>query len=144
MRNTIIKDKADKEHQSFVESIDTNAICRPASSHHAGLPCKTFRSPKHGSFNVYIFVEFNSYSPPERWAIRIPLPARTAWIDEKIEAKLATMRYVTTKTTIPVPYLHAYSFTESSPIQPAFIILDYIQGQHLKDLGFSMGKKWFD
>lgn len=144
MRNAIIKDKADKERQRFVESIDTDAICRLASSYHAGVPCKTFGSPKHGSFNVCVFVEFDSCSPPERWAVRIPLPARTAWIDEKIEAELATMRYVTAKTTIPVPHVHAYSFTKGSPIQSAFIIMDYIQGQHLKDLGFSMGKKWFD
>ncbi|RSL41342.1 hypothetical protein CEP53_012811 [Fusarium sp. AF-6] len=30
---------------------------------------------------------------------------RAAWIDEKIEIELATMRYVTAKTTIPVPYV---------------------------------------
>ncbi|KAH8661725.1 hypothetical protein BGZ61DRAFT_368626 [Ilyonectria robusta] len=141
MRNAIIKDKADKERQRFIDFIDTDAICRLASSYHAGLPCKTFGSPKHGSFNVCVFVEFDT-SPPERWAVRIPLPARAAWIDEKIETELATMRYVTAKTTIPVPRVHAYSFTEGSPIQTAFIIMDYIQGQTLKDLGFKKGKQW--
>ncbi|UNI18238.1 hypothetical protein JDV02_004517 [Purpureocillium takamizusanense] len=143
MRNAIIKDKADKDRQRFIDSIDSEAICRLASSYHAGLlPCKTFGSPKHGSFNVCVFVEFDA-SPPERWAVRIPLPARaTAWIDEKIEIELATMRYVAAKTTIPIPRVHAYSFTEGSPIGTAFIIMDYVQGRTLKDLGFKKEKRW--
>lgn len=51
-------------------------------------------------------------------------------------------RYVAAKTTIPVPRVNAYSFTEGSPIQTAFILMDYIQGQTLKDLGFKKEKKW--
>ncbi|KAK7422936.1 hypothetical protein QQZ08_009294 [Neonectria magnoliae] len=52
-------------------------------------------------------------------------------------------RYVTAKTTIPVPRVHAYSFTEGSPTQTTFIIIiDYIQGQTLKDLSFKKGKRW--
>ncbi|KPM39894.1 hypothetical protein AK830_g6678 [Neonectria ditissima] len=137
MRNAVIKDRADKERQRFINSIDTDAICRLVSSY-AGLPCKTFGSPKHGSFNVCVFVEFETM----RWAVRIPLPARAAWIDEKIETELATMRYVSAKTTIPVPRVHAYFFTKGSPIQTTFIIMDYVQGQTLKDLGFKKGKRW--
>ena len=91
MRNAILKDKADKARQRFIDSIDSEAICRLASSYHVGLPCKPFGSPKHGSFNVCVFVEFDT-SPPERWAVRIPLPARAVWIDEKIEIELATMK----------------------------------------------------
>ncbi|TWU71423.1 hypothetical protein ED733_001730 [Metarhizium rileyi] len=53
------------------------------------------------------------------------------------------MRYVAAKTTIPVPRVHAYSFTEGSPIHSAFIVMDYIHGQTLKDLGFMKGEKWF-
>ncbi|KAH7118318.1 kinase-like domain-containing protein [Dactylonectria macrodidyma] len=141
MRNAILKDKAEKDRQRFIDSLDTEAICRLASSYHGGIPCTTFASPKHGSFNVCIFVEFET-NPPERWAVRMPLPARAAWIDERIETELATMRYVAANTTIPVPRVHAYSFTEGSPIQTAFIMMDYIQGQTLKDLGFKKGKRW--
>lgn len=91
MRNAIIKDRADKERQRFIDSIDTEAICRLASSYHGGDPCNTFKPHKRGSFNVCYFVQFDT-SPPERWVVRIPLPARIAWIDEKVEAELATMR----------------------------------------------------
>lgn len=91
MRNAILKDKAEKARQRFIESIDTEAICRLASSYHNGLSCKIFDTPKHGSFNVCVFVEFDT-SPPERWVVRIPLPTRAVWIDERIETQLATMR----------------------------------------------------
>lgn len=91
MRNAILKDKAEKDRQRFIDSLDTEAICRLASSYHGGIPCTTFGSPKHGSFNVCIFVKFETNSP-ERWAVRMPLPARAAWIDERIETELATMR----------------------------------------------------
>ncbi|KAM5380828.1 hypothetical protein ACJZ2D_003352 [Fusarium nematophilum] len=113
MRNVILRDKVEKAHQSFIDSIDNEAICRLASSYRNGTPCKTFDNPKHGSFNFCVFIEFDT-SPPERWVVRIPLPARAVWIDERIETQLATMRYVAAKTTIPT----------------------------LKDLGFKKGKRW--
>ncbi|KAJ4152248.1 hypothetical protein NW754_004043 [Fusarium falciforme] len=141
MRNCILKDKAEKSRQSFIDSLDIEAICRLASSYHGGIPCTTFGSPKHGSFNVCVFVEFET-SSPERWVVRMPIPARAALIDERIETELVTMKYVAAKTTIPVPRVHAYSFTEGSPIQTAFIMMDYIEGHTLKDLGFKKGKKW--
>ncbi|KAH6973808.1 hypothetical protein BKA56DRAFT_645862 [Ilyonectria sp. MPI-CAGE-AT-0026] len=141
MRNCILKDKAKKNRQRFIDSLDTEAICRLALSYRGGIPCTTFGSPKHGSFNVCVFVEFE-ISPSKRWAVRMPIPTRAAWIDEKIETELATMKYVAAKTTIPVPRVHAFSFTEGSPIQTAFIMMDYIQGPSLKDLGFKKGKKW--
>ncbi|RTE69032.1 hypothetical protein BHE90_016588 [Fusarium euwallaceae] len=57
-------------------------------------------------------------------------------MDEKVEAELATMRYVSAKTTIPVPKVHAYSFSHGSPVGTAFIIMEYIEGQSLQELGF--------
>ncbi|RSL92677.1 hypothetical protein CEP52_013680 [Fusarium oligoseptatum] len=83
----------------------------------------------------FIYIETESPKYPTGFA-------RAAWIDEKIEIELATMRYVAAKTTIPVPHVHAYSFTEGSPIQTAFIMMDYVQGKTLKDFGFKKGKKW--
>lgn len=91
MRNCILKDKAEKNRQSFIDSLDIDEICRLASSYHGGIPCKTFGPPKHGSFNVCVFVEFET-SSPERWVVRMPIPARAALIDERIETELATMK----------------------------------------------------
>ncbi|KAK7422935.1 hypothetical protein QQZ08_009293 [Neonectria magnoliae] len=71
MRNTIVKDKADKERQGFIDLIETDAIFGVLHRH------TTQAYLAHGSFNVCVFVEFDT-SPPEKWAVQIPLLARTA------------------------------------------------------------------
>jgi Phosphotransferase enzyme family len=44
-------------------------------------------------------------------------------------------RYVAEKTTIPIPKVHAYSFLKESPIGMAFVIMDYVEGRTLFDIG---------
>ena len=79
-----------------------------------------------------------------RWVVRVPIPVTVpkAMLDEKTEIELATMRYVTAKTTIPIPKVHAYAFSDKGPNGLPFIIMDYVAGQSLKDLGFKSGETW--
>lgn len=51
-------------------------------------------------------------------------------------------RYVTEKTKIPVPKIHAWSYETDSPIGHAFIMMDYIQGVPLSALRFRRSEKW--
>jgi hypothetical protein len=53
-------------------------------------------------------------------------------------------RHVALKTKIPVPKVHAYSFSRTSPIGLAFIIMDFIDGQNLMEHGFKDGEKWIN
>jgi hypothetical protein len=46
---------------------------------------------------------------------------------------------VSAKTTIPVPKVHAYAFSDSAPNGLPYIIMDYVDGRSLKDLGFKSG-----
>lgn len=97
MRNFIVQDRILRERARFVESIDQPAILSLASAYHNGTPCRFFRPLKHGGFNVCFFVEFEkseSRDDSHRWVVRIPIPGRTpvAWIDEKVEVEVATMR----------------------------------------------------
>ncbi|KAJ4307774.1 hypothetical protein N0V84_012507 [Fusarium piperis] len=126
MRDAILKDKADKERERFINSFEPEEICQLASSYHGGDPCRIFKDRSRGSFNICFFVEFEATAPTERWVIRIPIPSR----------------YVAAKTSIPVPRVHAFSLTKGSPINTAFIIMDYIQGQTLRDLGFRNTPEW--
>lgn len=161
-----MQDKMMRERERFVNSIDPEAVCRLASSYHNGENCKVFRPPKHGSFNVCWFVEFDlpavSKDPqvkPDRWVVRIPISARVPWVDEKIEVEVATMRsvmhgltdvalfltissYIAAKTRIPVPRIHAWSFIKGSSINEAYIIMDYVEGKSLSQLGFPDGPEW--
>lgn len=97
MRNFIVQDRILRERARFVESIDQAAILSLASANHNNTPCRFFRPLKHGGFNVCFFVEFEQLDPQDkiwRWVVRIPIPGRTpvAWIDEKVEVEVATMR----------------------------------------------------
>lgn len=47
-------------------------------------------------------------------------------------------------TKIPVPKVHAYSFSSTSPTGMAFIIMDFIDGQNLMHMGFKNGDKWYN
>lgn len=53
-------------------------------------------------------------------------------------------RYVSAKTTIPIPKVHAYAFSDTGLDGLPFIIMDYIDGQSLKDLGFRANDTWGD
>jgi hypothetical protein len=63
-------------------------------------------------------------------------------LNEKTEIELATMRYVTAKTTSPIPKVHAYAFSDKGPNGLPLIIMDYVKGQSLKELDFKSGETW--
>ncbi len=142
MRDFIKVDKIEEERDSWVAALDDDEILRLASSVRAGDPCTIFQPRKHGSFNVCFFVEFDS--PLERWVVRIPMPmcVPKAVMDEKTEIELATMRYVSAKTTIPIPKVHAYAFSDTGLNGLPYIIMDYVDGRSLKDLEYGTGPTW--
>lgn len=99
MRNAMVQDRIKRARTRFIESIDRDAIPELASSHHQNVSCRFFKPLRHGGFNVCFFVEFespDSLSSKDRWVVRVPIPGRTpvAWIDEKLEVEVATMKYV--------------------------------------------------
>ncbi|KAK3300354.1 uncharacterized protein B0H64DRAFT_437520 [Chaetomium fimeti] len=143
MRDAMKSDELDEERDRWVDSLDDAEICRLASSFHHGDPCTIFRPRKRGGFNICFFVQFES-PQLERWVVRIPIPAMVtkAVLDEKTEIELATMRYVSAKTTIPIPKVHAYAFSDTGLNGLPFIIMDFVDGQSLKDHGFKAGQTW--
>ncbi|KPM42256.1 hypothetical protein AK830_g4293 [Neonectria ditissima] len=140
MRDMIVDAQAHEARSRFIESIDQNDILKLASSYHSNKPSQIFRPVKHGSFNVCFFVEFpnqDTLDAPDRWVVRLPIPDRVLWVNEKIDVEIATMsRYVAANTTIPIPKIRAYSLVEDSPIKMTFIIMDYVEGKNLQELGF--------
>lgn len=67
-----------------------------ASSCHGNNPCRFFRDLKNGAFNVCFFVEFDAPpggGPQDRSVVRISIPCRMYWVEEKLEVEIATMRY---------------------------------------------------
>ena len=88
MRDLIIEDKAHKARAELIDSIEPETILRLASSYHNNEACKMFQPPSYGSYNVCFFVEFAD----DRWVVRLPIPDRIPWIDEKLEVEIATMK----------------------------------------------------
>ncbi|KAL2128843.1 hypothetical protein VTI74DRAFT_8575 [Chaetomium olivicolor] len=141
MRSQIKTDEIDAARGQWVAALNDSDICRLASSFRGGDPCTIFRPRQHGAFNVCFFVEFKS--PWQRWVLRIPIPISLpkALLDEKTEIEVATMRYLSAKTTIPVPRVHAYAFSDTAPNGLPYIIMDYVDGRSLKVLGFKSGSE---
>jgi hypothetical protein len=140
----------------FIAPIDYSKICDLASTFHPqGKPCRVFCEPKKGSYNVCFFIVFISDEgdTDEKWVIRIPLTPRLAFPEEKMRSEIATMkcdlciffllhrafkltaisRYIASKTSIPIPHLHGYGFSQTHPSGLTFMLISYIPGDRLSD-----------
>jgi hypothetical protein len=111
MKDEIVEHRVRVERDRFVNAIDPETICRLASSYYNNEPCSIFKPFKRGSFNVCFFVEFapsgharngqwtsvverngETGRKGDRWVVRIPITPRVAFVDEKLEVEVATMR----------------------------------------------------
>lgn len=78
--------------------------------------------PARGSYNCCFALELDT-----GWAaMRVPLPGRNAFSDEKTRTEVHTMRYIAQNTTIPVPHVYHWGLASENPtgLGP-FIIMDY-------------------
>ncbi|KAI1113277.1 kinase-like protein [Nemania sp. NC0429] len=127
--------------ETFIQSIDPDAVCQLASQHHDSEPCRIFQNTANGSFNVCFFVEFPARGT--RWVVRIPLVSSVYNVWDKVQSEVATIRYLEEKTKIPVPHVHAFgpadTADERNPLGLAFMIIDYIPGQSLDVVSFLEG-----
>ncbi|KAI1992052.1 hypothetical protein LOZ51_003675 [Ophidiomyces ophidiicola] len=127
----------DKKVEQFIASIDRDAVCELASSHHPSKkPCRIFDAEKKGAFNICFPVEFledslGVHTTGERWMVRIPVLPRLAFPEEKLRGEIATMKFISEKTTIPIPCLHGYSIGNDNILGLPFLLLDFIDGKML-------------
>ncbi|KAI9797635.1 MAG: hypothetical protein M1825_005733 [Sarcosagium campestre] len=117
--------------KAFRASISDEDVCRLASAYHDDRPCHVFQEPQSGSYNVCFFVEFDAAAEgldPQRWAVRFPLPS-VHNAREKLASEVATMRYVATKTSIPILRDHGYGFGDDEHlIRHCFLLRDFVHG----------------
>jgi hypothetical protein len=81
-------------------------------------------SPARG-FNVYYRVRMAEGAGA---MIRLPMPAYFKYTEGKLLAEVATMRYISGNTTIPIPFALHHGMAEESPggLGP-FIIMEWIE-----------------
>ena len=88
-----------------------------------------------GSFNLSLRIRFNDGGSSV--IIRFPKPGHTATAlrDEKVTNEVYFMRFLSQKTTIPLPRVISWGLTEESPQQLGpFIIMEYVEGMRLSTI----------
>ncbi|KAI8722685.1 APH domain-containing protein [Fusarium sp. LHS14.1] len=117
---------------TFIESLDLDAICALASRYNDDKPCQVV-DRKNGSFNACFFVKFEQ-DGPER-VVRVPIEPilENPW--DKVLSEVATIEFLERDTKIPVPHVHGYGrdaeLTKASTRTQAFLIVDVIRGEPL-------------
>jgi hypothetical protein len=120
MVNGIVECSVRDECETFIKKITQNeaAISKLASSYHPhGEDCTVFGLAR-GSFNYCLFVEFNPSAM--RWVVRIPLIPRLAFVDEKLDAEIATMKYVPLRKDKHGPDTSQISHLENYDSEPNY------------------------
>jgi hypothetical protein len=86
--------------------------------------------PRVPGYNFHLMLTFENEA---RWVIKFPLFARTAtgMMSRKVQSEVATARWVSANTSIPVPIIHAFDATgkeEWNATGRPCIIMDYARG----------------
>ena len=116
------------------------AIYTLASSFNNGRPCvggyyDSGGCVRMGGYNMSFLVEFDDGT---KWVVRFPMIGAIAreLVDEKLKTEVATMMFLSEKTTIPIPELIGYGLT-GNPHHPKglpFLIMTYIHGKTLRKI----------
>ncbi|ATY62576.1 kinase-like domain [Cordyceps militaris] len=125
--------RCEQRKEDYIRSINAQDVCTLASYYGAGQPCAEFRERKRGSYNICYFLEFPN--DQTRWVVRFPLTPVLQDAHRKLDCEIATMEYVISRTTIPVPRVRAHGYSgergPSNPTGKCFLIIDYIPGEPL-------------
>lgn len=100
---------------------------------------------RKGGYNVSFWVEFDDST---KWVIRFPMVGAIApeLVDEKLETEVATMLFISEKTTIQIPQLIGYGLTNNRrhPRGLPFLILTHMHGKPLPVLRVADGRRRSD
>ncbi|KAI0369066.1 hypothetical protein BV20DRAFT_1082105 [Pilatotrama ljubarskyi] len=128
-------------YATFIDTIDLGAVRSLALEVYAKeradspepptasvVSCTVVSPPRHDGHNIAYDLEFSNGLS---WLIRIPheewgpLDARPMHLD------IVAMEYITSRTSVPIPRLHAYCCTTDNPIGHLYMIMDKIHGIRL-------------
>ena len=155
--NAILRVRQARLQWSWYETLTSHgldAIYTLASSFNGGRPCVRGYDDsgawvRKGGYNMSFWVEFEDNV---KWVVRFPMVGAIApeLVDEKLKIEVATMRFLSDKTTIPVPRLIAYGLTGNPHHRDGlpFLILTHVPGKPLptiwKELGDPAKRKIYE
>ncbi|KAJ5627468.1 hypothetical protein N7528_004895 [Penicillium herquei] len=115
---------ADRWVQQFFEPNISRPIGNFLIKHHNPNEAVKFDILEKGAFNIVLRMRYKIGSA----IIRFPLPGATMFPEEKTRYEVATMRYITDQTSIPVPFIFHWGSKSHCPLEVApFIIMEYIE-----------------
>ncbi|OAQ97647.1 hypothetical protein LLEC1_05614 [Akanthomyces lecanii] len=119
---------------AFVQSLLPAAVKGLASRYNNGKACELL-GRLYGSFNVCFFVKFEECGT--EWVIRIPIEPRLHRPWHKLRSEVATLKYIRSHTTIPIPTVRAFGkdavLTSDKSTTQMFLISDRLPGLPLKE-----------
>lgn len=109
--------------------IRLDVVVALASSIRDGVPCNVSEEFWHGTDNVAFKVTFGD---GVEWICRVHGEAEnvsTAYTTARLDSTVATMRYIGSNSSIPVPTIHAYASQNTIPgLGSGYLLMDFIQG----------------
>jgi hypothetical protein len=118
------------------QEIDLTSVVKLAGDAR-GMKCCLSRRPVFGDHDWIIFLLFQDNV---EWIARIPLrshrrapqlPLDSPLFKERYECMIATIEYVATNTTLPVPRVHDYDLTSDNILLRPYILMDCLPGKPL-------------
>ncbi|OAQ97618.1 hypothetical protein LLEC1_02681 [Akanthomyces lecanii] len=121
----------ERQRDAYINAIRKDDVLKLASSYNRDRKCIEFRKPENGSYHVCFFVEFPCDG--QKWVVRFPICPVLYKPWQKLQSEVATMEYIQTKTTIPIPRVYGHGpggdlDTKNATGLP-YVILEYIVGQ---------------
>lgn len=91
--------------------------------HNGGVGTE-FAILRKGSYNISLRLK----DEHEATIIRLSQPGAVLFPKEKVVNEVATMRFLTDKTSIPIPFIHLSGTKKESPLELSpFMIMDYVE-----------------
>ncbi|KAI0369067.1 hypothetical protein BV20DRAFT_1021606 [Pilatotrama ljubarskyi] len=136
---------------TFIENLDLDILRTLALQVHAtarqGLPqpsadidvgaspsdvsCAVISPPRSGSSNVVYDLEF---SDGLSWIFRVPFEEWGPVEARSMQLDIIAVEFIASRTSLPIPSLHAYSCTSDNPLGHPYMIMDKVHGICLSDV----------
>ncbi|KAE8151280.1 hypothetical protein BDV25DRAFT_128885 [Aspergillus avenaceus] len=122
--------------QTFLDSIDWDALLRCASAKRNGVECRLLPDIGLGYNHMVRVVEFVDQV---QWVARLRMPRVDGGdAGERIKSEYETIRLVQKESKIPVPHVHMLETDLDSHVGAQFMLMDCLRGNVGMDLSFSI------
>ncbi|OAA79292.1 Protein kinase-like domain protein [Akanthomyces lecanii RCEF 1005] len=123
---------------NFFKAVNRDELATIAAQRRGEISCNVAEKFSVGHFNMARRLDFVD---GVSWVARVRFPssataaAREALSEAKtMEIEVATMKFFRSKSWIPVPEVHAYSFSARNEVGAPFILMNYIHGNVASEL----------